>query len=376
MHDRICEEVAQFVERSILNGLSALWDEICREVKHVCRGHVGSFRKPGFMICEMNSLGEWNDGQRLISLQRDLVFNHAWDAVIDVFKHEVAHQIAYELLGARQEVAHGPAFQQACRMIRADPRASSEHKTLHECVRDGKATEADRILDKVNKLLALAQSSSEHEAREAMRKAHELMRAYNIESIEKRPHRNHFSMFLGRPALRHPPEVSVLGGLLRNFYFVETIWIQAWVVERNRLGRVLEISGTPENLAMAEYVFAFINRYIEHAWAEFRSRSGVSGRRRQSDFAVGVVKGFHETLTRDETTKADGTQTSALILARDAELHSYFRTRYPRIRNTTGKSRMIDPSVIEAGKEAGRKLRIHRGIHDTSSGPVKLLTER
>ena len=374
MHDRMSAEVAQFLERSILSGVSAVWDSIYQELCYERRGLVEGLRKPGFMLQDMHPLGKWDPQGKLIILQRDFVFTHPWDAVADLFKHEVAHQIAQELFGATEETSHGPAFQQACRMIRADPRASSEYQSLHDYIRDGKASEADRILDKVNKLLALAQSSSEHEAREAMRKAHELMRIYNVDSIEKRTPRNHFSMFLGRPALRHPPEMAMMGCLLRDFYFVETIWIHAWIIERNRMGRVLEISGTAENLAMAEYVFSFVNHYIERTWEEFRRRCRISGRRRQTDFAAGVIKGFRETLARDEASKGPGNQTSALILARDRELHSYFRFRYPRIKMGSGSSRTIDPEVIAAGTEAGRKLRIHRGVHDTSSGPVKLLT--
>lgn len=369
--------VQQALERRILNGLIAEWERAVNDLRWARRGPTISLPpQPGFMLEEMKPLGRWNSAERMISLNREFVLAHPWDAVVDVLKHEIAHQLVTQALGAPPEPPHGPVFQYACRLLRADPRPSSEYQSLHEYIREGKATEADRILEKVNKLLALAQSSSEHEAREAMRKAHSLMHSYNLGCLEQRTARRYFSIFLGKPSLRHTPVESWMGCLLREYYFVETIWVQAYVLEKDRMGNVLEISGTSENLAMAEYVFSFVNRYIDQAWDEYRRLKKVSGKRRQTDFAVGVIKGFRESLAQDEREKVAPANSSALVRARDTDLQGYFRFRFPRISTRGGSSRQIDQETTDAGMELGRKLKIHRGIHEASSGPVRLLPEK
>ncbi|MFZ2955845.1 MAG: DUF2786 domain-containing protein [Candidatus Ozemobacteraceae bacterium] len=370
------ETHTQLLEHRILNGLVAEWNNALSWFRYRYRNEMGmKIPQPGFMLRDMQPLGQWNRVEKVISLKREFVLTHPWDAVVDVLRHEIAHQIVDQVLGSPPESPHGPAFHQACRMVRADPRSTNEYQSLHDCIRQGKASEADKILAKVNKLLALAQSPSDHEAREAMRKAHALMRSFNLECLERRTQRDFFSMFLGKPSLRHYPESSWLSCLLREYYFVETIWIPAYALEKDKMGRVLEISGTPENLAMAEYVWMFVEHYIEQAWDEYRRERKVSGRRRQSDFAVGVIKGFRESLAKEEQEKLSVGQTSALVLSRDSDLQSYYRYRNPSIRNKPGSSRRIDQETTMAGVEIGRKLKIHRGVTEASSGPIQLLSQ-
>ncbi|MBF0501875.1 MAG: DUF2786 domain-containing protein [Candidatus Riflebacteria bacterium] len=364
----------QVLEHRILNGLVSEWNNVQEFFSYSHRNEmIATIRQPGFLLKDMQPLGQWNREEKVISMNREFVLTHPWDAVVDVLLHEIAHQIVDQILDSPPEPPHGPAFHQACRMIRANPRSTAEYQSLHDYIRSGKASEADKILEKVNKLLALAQSPSEHEAREAMRKAHALMRSFNLDCLERRTRRDFFSMFLGKPAIRHYPEAAWLGCLLREYYFVETIWVTTYVLEKGRMGRVLEISGTSENLAMAEYVYSFVNHFIEQAWGEYRCLRKVSGRRRQTDFAVGVIKGFRESLAKEEREKLPVGQSSALVLSRDSDLRSYFRFRHPRIRSNSGSSRQIDRETVEAGQEIGRKLKIHRGIKETASGPVRLL---
>ena len=45
-----------------------------------------------------------------------LIEQHPWDIVVEVLKHEMAHQLADELLGGC-ESAHGVIFRDACRML-------------------------------------------------------------------------------------------------------------------------------------------------------------------------------------------------------------------------------------------------------------------
>ncbi len=115
-------------------------------------------------------------------------------------------------------------------------------------------------MTRIKKLLALAESSNAHEAEAAMMKAHELIAKYNIDLINTNERREFMSIFLGKPALRHWREDYHLAGLIQDFYFVQGIWVPAYVVDKEKMGRVLELSGTARNLKIAEYVLEFVRR--------------------------------------------------------------------------------------------------------------------
>ena len=357
------------LERAILLGLSAEWTAAAEALS---AAHRRMISPPLFALRDMGSrLGRWDPEKREIAVSRRLVFEHPWDAVRDVLLHEMAHQLAQRLPGGNRETAHGPAFHEACKILRADPRASGRYPTLQQRIAAGSAAENDRLLLKIRKLLALAQSGNRHEAEAAMDKAHELARKYNVD-LQRLPGRRDFaSVFLGKPALRHFREFYHLSGLLQDFYFVQGIWVSAWVVEREKMGRVLEISGTCANVQMAAYVYDFVNRYIELQWRRF-NRTRSLNRFRRTDFAVGVIEGFREKLA-GTAKKDESKDTGAVVPYADPLLDRYVRDRYPRLRSVQHSGGHQDPEIIQEGVRRGRNLVISRGVeHKSTSGRPRL----
>ena len=232
-------------ERRILQGLSAEWESATWLLPDELRR---SLKNPLFRLADNTAcLGSWDSSKREISINRQLAAKGRWDDVKEVLLHEMAHQVAHEALQAAAETAHGEGFRSACRMLRANPAASGEHLPLRERLRRGEqlGTE-DRIVVRIQKLMALAESSNPNEAHAAMRKAHEMISRHNVQLIDKGIKQTYVSIFLGTPKLRHFREAYQLAHLLQAFYFVQGIWIQAWVMEKSRMGRVLEISEPPD----------------------------------------------------------------------------------------------------------------------------------
>jgi hypothetical protein len=346
------------LERAILLGLAAEWSAAAEMLGD---RHRRLISPPLFAMRDMGSrLGRWDPEKREIAVSRRLVFEHPWDAVRDVLLHEMAHQLAQRLPGGSRETAHGPVFHEACKILRADPRASGIYPTLQERIAAGCAAENDRLLVKIRKLLALAQSGNRHEAEAAMDKAHELARKYNVDPQRLPENRSYVSVFLGKPALRHFREFYHLSGLLQEFYFVQGIWVSAWVVEREKMGRVLEISGTCANVQMAAYVYDFVNRYIDLQWRRF-NRSRSLNRFRRTDFAVGVIEGFREKLA-GTAKKAESKDAGAVVPYADPLLTRYVRDRYPRLRSVQHRGVQEDPEVMQEGVRRGRKLVISKGV--------------
>ncbi|MDJ0876748.1 MAG: DUF2786 domain-containing protein [Desulfobacterales bacterium] len=353
-------------ERRILNGLACEWSLAADELEPHYRQRLA---RPLFRLVDAPGLlGQWDAVRREICLNRQLALAHPWDDVRDVLRHEMAHQLAESVLGADGQPPHGPAFQQACLMLRADPAAAADRRPLHtRLARFDPSTENPRHA-KIRKLLALARSQNPNEAEAAMLKAHELMARHHITTLTHDPRRSFVSIFLGSPALRHFKEAYYLANLLQDFYFVQGIWVPAFVVAKNKMGRVHEISGTPANLTQAEYVYAFVSAYIDRRWSELGAGQRLT-RYQKSDFAVGIIEGFRRKLEREQLA-ADRPSEYALISRSDPRLCTYLRQRYPRTSQIQRGGGRHDPDIYGRGRQIGEQMILHRGIVHRS-GDVK-----
>ncbi|MBI5967348.1 MAG: DUF2786 domain-containing protein [Deltaproteobacteria bacterium] len=363
------------LERRILHGLSCEWE---KALWILSSDHRKMMRPPLFNIRDMpDRWGYWSSGKREISLSRDLVLNHSWDSGCEVLLHEVAHQFTSEVLAAHHEPPHGPQFQKACYLLRANPKASGKYHPLdkrvsEERIFNGSASLEDKILGRVRKLFALAESQYHHEADAAMSKAHALISKYNLDLLAKAENRDFTSIFVGRPALRHPSEAYALAHLLQDFYFVKGIWVSAYVPEKEKMGRVLEISGTIPNIKMASYVHDFGRRFIQSQWAEYNKNKKLN-RWRQTDFAVGIIEGFRSKLEAQRREKEKGQSPQALMKIEDPLLKKYIAYKYPHtVRISRGVSSR-DEKVWKEGKRVGKKLVICKGIEDREGNRGLLL---
>ncbi len=355
-------------ERRILLGLAHEWELACL---HLEPGYRDRLQKPSFRLADMpRRLGQWSPARREICLSRQLVENHPWDEVREVLRHETAHQLADAVLNAADQPPHGPAFQQACLMLRADPSASTARRPLRARLQDHAASTQRGIRNRIRKLLSLAQSANVHEAEAAMLKAHDLMTRHHLDALQLKE-RDFVSLFLGQPALRHFREAYFLANLLQDFYFVQGIWVSAFVVDKGKPGRVLEISGTTANVEYAAYVFDFIRRFTQRQWISY-GRGQRLKRYQQSDFAVGIIEGFRSKLQAAVTTNASS-EDRALVEAGDPQLSRYLHHRHPRTQTIQRGGGRQDRSVYEDGCELGRGLVIARGIHQAGNASLRRL---
>jgi hypothetical protein len=281
--------------------------------------------------------------------------------VRDVLLHEMAHQFADQVLKVVNEPPHGAMFRKACRLLRANPKASGSYAPLWDRILQYSPTHEDKILQRVKKLMALAESRNHHEAEAAMAKAHELIAKYNIDFLNYDKKRDFISVFVGKPALRHSREVYYLARLLLDFYFVEGIWVPAYVLEKGKMGRVLEITGTAQNIKIASYIYDFVRHFISSQWNDY-NRKKEFNRYRRTDFAVGIIEGFRSKLELQESTKKEDQIESAVVKIEDPLLRRHVTYKYPRITSFTRKVSNEDQNILKDGMKIGRKLIISKGI--------------
>ncbi|NNG01649.1 MAG: DUF2786 domain-containing protein [Desulfobacteraceae bacterium] len=370
-------DLRQKIEHRILKGLDCEWKAAADSIEPPYQGRL---KMPMFRLENMErQLGAWSSHTREIRLSRQFVMTYPWDAVREVLHHEMAHQFSHEVLNASPslEPPHGSSFRTACQILRANPKASGHYRPLQDRISSRNQNEPDRIMRRIRKLMSLAQSSNPNEAEAAMVKAHQLITRHNVDLIRSQQELSYASIFIGRPALRHFRETYQLANLLIAHFFIKGIWVPAYVMEKEKLGRVLEISGTPENVEIAAYVHDCVVRYIESQWTAYRQRQGHKlNRYRKTDFAVGIIDGFREKLemkTNDHRLMA--TATHALIKVEDARLNAYIKERYPYVTSFRRDGGRQDDRVLKDGMDVGRQLIISKGITERKTTAKPLLVE-
>jgi hypothetical protein len=360
----------QDLEHRILQGLACEWDAAWHDLDATLRKLI---RRPTFAITDLkNQWGNWSPGKRRIAVSRQLVLNYPWDSIRDVLLHEMAHQIAQELFDASAQTPHGTAFHHACELLRIQPAASAQYQPLQDRLVKDYSSPHDKAMLRIKKLLALAESQNRFEAEAAMTKAHELIARHNIALNRLEDKRQFLSIFLGAPALRHPREDYHLANLLQDYYFVCGIWVPTYVIEKGKMGRVLEISGTAPNLKMADYVHDFIRTFIEAQWLKYNREKGLN-RYRKTDFAVGIIEGFRNKLESNTVRPQTNKSIFALIEKKDLQLEKYYHYRYPHTASVQKAASGKDPRVLNDGKRVGQKLIIAKGIRERKTDKPRLI---
>jgi predicted SprT family Zn-dependent metalloprotease len=320
----------------------------------------GVLKTPQLILVDSKSYyGRYHHVTRVIELSRPFVLEQTWGVVLEVLKHELAHQFVHEVLG-EQEEPHGPAFRAVCERLGIDPSARG--------LPVASKGSAQHVLDRVHRLLALAQSDNQHEAEAAAAAAQRLMLRHNIASADLGERSDYGFAHLGRITGRVTEWERRLGNVLGSHFFVEVIWVPAFDVRTQKRGSVLEAIGTPENLALASYVHAFLCATAERCWAEHRRAQGLRGNRDRLVFYAGVMSGFAESLERQaKVHRKDG-----LVYVPHAQLDVYTRKRHPRLRTVSHQGSRRGDAFAE-GQRAGRGVVLQRGIKAGPSGDVRLL---
>jgi hypothetical protein len=320
-------------------------------------------RPPRLMLTDSASRwGRWDGEHRTLEISRQLVLHKDWGVVLEVLKHEIAHQYVDEVLQCRDQAAHGPAFRQVCKERGFDARSAGLPSGTSE------AQVETRILQRVSKLLALAESPNVHEAQNATVAAQRLMLKYNIDSVaEHRPHAYGFRQ-LGKPTGRTTAAARMLASILGDHFFVEAIWVPVWRPLEGKRGTVLEVCGTPENLELAAYTHSFLNHTAAQLWDEHKRQHGIKKNTDRQSFVAGVMAAFWEKLEAQKRAN----RKAGLVWVGDRDLDTYFRKRHPHVRRTrlVGRHR---PEAYVHGMQAGRSIVLRRGVKQGRSGRRPML---
>jgi hypothetical protein len=350
-HGELTAELRTALVRELANEWHAANDSLFRR----------TMRAPQILLVPgHHHLGRYEPRERALSLSEAFVLSQTWPTVVEVLKHEMAHQFVFEILGIHDETSHGPAFRDVCDKRGIDPRAAGVPVP-------GGAPD-DRVLERVAKLLALAESSSQHEAEAAMNAAQRLMLKFNLDRAAVAGPRAYQFRTVGQPTGRVSEAERWLAHILTKHFFVEGIWVHVYRPLEGKRASVFEISGTPENLEMAEYVHTFLTHAAERAWLTHKKARGIRSNKLRRAFIAGVMSGFEGKLAAQARDQAR----EGLVWVGDPGLGAYSKKRHPRVTRVryggTGGT-----AAHNDGQAAGRGLVLHKPVTSGSSGSTPLL---
>ncbi len=350
----VAVELTIELENKLLRRLVAEWEGF----NHVY--FKAAMRKPILHLSASTTrLGQWYGVQRSLELSRTFVLTQPWPQVLEVLKHEMAHQFVDECLGG-EEPAHGPMFVRVCQQLGIDARATGmPMASAHDD--DG----AMKALDRVRKLLALAQSPNQHEAEAAAMAARRLMLKFNIESdagARATTRAQYGVRHVGVPTGRVLEHDRRLALILVKYFFVEGLWLSVYRPLEGKRGSVFEICGLEANLMMAEHVHAFLVATAQRLWLDYKhSGKGSSNSDRQA-FLAGVMRGFEATLeAQHKQLEAQG-----LVWVPSPDLGKYVRKRHPQISYVT-RSAAQRNEAFNHGHRAGSELVLSQPMTSGSS---------
>lgn len=325
--------------------------------------------------------GEFDALTRTISISRRLIFEHQWLDVVGVLKHEIAHQIVCEKYGSSSPLSasHGSEFKSACEYIRLNHKFQNAKLEIITENSDFKKLDdvyiETPLVEKIKKLLSLAQSDNEYESKLAAAKVRELYLKYNLEEIGledsfENKIRRHVVYF-------NKKNLSIfekkLIGTINEFYFVKSILIQIFNVKTGRHETAVEFFGLPENIMMAEYVFYFLIHSAENCW--LKTKNHQNSKLDSDSFKIGFIDGFYETLTLDnlKVSEVMSKESKSLMVQAAGKVQNYLEDCYPRMKSIKSRSRRISKEHYQSGKAQGQQTKVSKPVESSNSNKIRFL---
>lgn len=362
--------------------------QLYKEHDYICYLYRLKLKSPIIVLEDLSSeWGSWNPTFKVIRLSKNLIKDYPWDVVIQVLKHEIAHQIVTELYHADDQ--HGELFQQACELLAIKPRFRKAVLKLQDLTSAQEysnfTTEDQVMLRKVEKLLSLAQSGNEHEAQLAMEKVQEIYQKFNISNLTQKNPKDFQSIIIYFKKKNIPSTYQGICALIQNHFFVNIIFGDTYDYLNNEIYKQIEIIGRTSNVKMAEYVFYFLKDQIEKLWFDYQRKNKVPVKFKLS-YQKGIIEGFETKLSQQKqklesenavTIAKNGeiNNLPALLNAEVRQLDSFTKSLYPRISCKSTTASTVYSEFYSEGKSAGKQIVLHKPLTEKKAQAALYLND-
>jgi len=237
-----------------------------------------------------------------------------------------------------------------------------------------------KIIEKLQKLLALSGSDNEHEADMAMRKAEELMREHNLSVADvalngSGAHVNSADV-VGLTKSSQKWEMFLGTSIAKTFN-------GAAIRCRSAQGWKFTFVAGRTDLELIVDLYERLRRTIRRMSDAYVSSSAhpglVAPRTLHNSYRLGMIpiiskrlKQLQEnTAPKDDTRNTYGMTGRELMIVKDRAVEQRVNKLFPRVKTTHAKASSVEGSAYRQGQNDGRNVSLHRSVHG-SHGPVTI----
>lgn len=230
----------------------------------------------------------------------------------------------------------------------------------------------DSIIEKIQKLLALANSDNENEAKMATARANELLIKYNLslQTIENHE-ANYDTQEIAETGLTLREYQKMISGILLEFFFVKVVIGRKhvgyssgqWGRQKAQYQKTIRILGTKENCMIASYIFSYLNQVYPKLWKSYLDRSPTASGRDRVSYYTGLSAGIKKVLLE---TKFKVETETGMVVVDDPGLVKYLKKSAGGSYGSPSRSQ-LDSHVVRDGIEDGMKVNVRKPITSTAT---------
>ena len=369
-----------------------LWvQQLHRDYRSICHQYRLKLEPPIIRIHPLDrQLATWDPLGRLITISCHLIENSSWQEVLNVLKHEMAHQLCSEIFGGSGG-HRSTDFKRACQLLDLPENYRRASLTMvgDQWPQSEEPIAADRaVLSKVGKLLALSRSANEHEAANALAKAKLLIDRHQLADTADLAQEGVIFRMVQLKNRRVTICQKKIAAILSRYFYVRLI--QSVIYDQFRLEDVtiFEIFGRPGAVEVAIHCFHFLEERLVTLWRQRAAELPKRSLKSRNSYMYGILQGVEDVLHQQaartvepesvpgqsNVTRADE-QCRLLQKVEEDAVEQRVNQRYPRL--SRRKSRIVLQSEIyQEGITSGRALSLrpvftpHHG--ETLSLPMTL----
>lgn len=212
----------------------------------------------------------------------------------------------------------------------------------------------DKVIEKIQKLLSLANSPNEHEAKLATEKANELLIKFNLsmQDVSKESQKEYLEKTVEDSKRRSAESYHVTQIIVSHFF------VKALMRTVNRRTTVYFL-GEATNVQIASYVYSYLIRAYRECWEKHRELYDSPVKAKHSYYS-GLSYGLSEQLkVKRKSVEAE----TGLMVIEDPDLVEKV-SKYKHAKHRKESNR--DTHAEYVGYQDGLQLRIKRGIENQS----------
>ena len=328
--------------------------------------------------------GWWDHGTKTLSISSHLIQTEVWDIVLEVLKHEMAHQYVSEFYDNAD--GHGKYFKRACEKLGVHPAFAAGGKEYHKRLQEFKGelpADAQKMLRKIEKLMALGQSSNEAEAQAASRKANYLLNKYNLSRLHTRgedPDIKYLTICHRKKRIESIQRAVL--SVLRDYYYVNCLTSQTYHAQDDTVYKSIVLVGRKEALIVAEYVYHFLLDTGRTLWQNFKNKHNAK-RGDKLSFDMGFISGInhnHKLMFEDSDIKVRNDTslpvqaTQALMAQNHEENQKEVSRLFPRLQSVRYGRHQTSSGAFKEGFNNGKNTHINKGLSRNGTGISGLIT--